>query len=606
MLVAGVDIGNNTTEVALAESNGRDIYFLASGMAATTGIKGTPANVTGVKLALLDAAKKASVRIEDIKLIRLNEATPVIADVAMEAITETIITESTMIGHNPSTPGGEGLGVGKTVPIFKLGEVAKGNRVIVIIPGNIDYEAAARSINESMDRGIDVQGAIVQKDDGVLISNRIKRIIPIVDEVELIEKVPLDMLAAVEVAEPGHTIKTLSNPFGIATVFGLNPEETKNVVPMARALIGNRSAVVIRTPAGDVQERRIPAGKLTLIGRNGKVMVDIEEGAASIASAVEQVWPLEDAEGTPGTNVGGLLARVKETMAEVTGQDPSSIHIQDILAADTLVQQKVKGGLAEEFFSEDAVALAAMVKSSRLPMEKVAREIENELGIRVEIAGVEANMAALGALTTPGASTPLAILDLGGGSSDAAFIANAGQREIKTVHLAGAGEMVNILIATELGISEKAIAEDIKCYPLAKVESLFSIRMEDGTVRFFEEPLDPKVFARVVILKHGSLIPIPIEASLEKVRMVRREAKRKVFVNNALRALSKVAPAGNVRMIDFVVLVGGSALDFEVPEMISEELAGYGVVVGRANIRGTDGPRNAVATGLVLSGREWP
>lgn len=33
----------------------------------------------------------------------------------METITETIITESTMIGHNPKTPGGVGLGVGVTI-----------------------------------------------------------------------------------------------------------------------------------------------------------------------------------------------------------------------------------------------------------------------------------------------------------------------------------------------------------------------------------------------------------------------------------------------------------------------------------------------------------
>ncbi|WP_228741519.1 hypothetical protein, partial [Klebsiella quasipneumoniae] len=46
--------------------------------------------------------------LSDISLIRINEATPVIGDVAMETITETIITESTMIGHNPKTPGGVG------------------------------------------------------------------------------------------------------------------------------------------------------------------------------------------------------------------------------------------------------------------------------------------------------------------------------------------------------------------------------------------------------------------------------------------------------------------------------------------------------------------
>ena len=45
-------------------------------------------------------------------LVRLNEAAPVIGDTAMETITETIITESSMIGHNPSTPAGAGEAVG--------------------------------------------------------------------------------------------------------------------------------------------------------------------------------------------------------------------------------------------------------------------------------------------------------------------------------------------------------------------------------------------------------------------------------------------------------------------------------------------------------------
>jgi len=46
--------------------------------------------------------------------------------------------------------------------------------------------------------------------------------------------------------------------------------------------------------------------------------------------------------------------------------------------------------------------------------------------------------------------------------------------------------------------------------------------------------------------------------------------------------------------------VGGSALDFEIPRMISDGLVEYGVVTGRANVRGIEGPRNAVATGLVI------
>ena len=61
--------------------------------------------------------------------------------------------------------------------------------------------------------------------------------------------------------------------------------------------------------------------------------------------------------------------------------------------------------------------------------------------------------------------------------------------------MAGAGDMVNMLMGAELGITDKMLLEDLKCNPLAKVESLFSIRLEDGTVKFFNSPLDPRMFA---------------------------------------------------------------------------------------------------------------
>jgi hypothetical protein len=56
-----------------------------------------------------------------------------------------------------------------------------------------------------------------------------------------------------------------------------------------------------------------------------------------------------------------------------------------------------------------------------------------------------------------------------------------------------------------------------------------------------------------------------------------------------------------VRELSAVVLVGGCALDFEAPGMIMRRLAQDGVVAGCAQVRGTMGPRNAVATGLVLA-----
>lgn len=598
-LVAGIDIGNSTTEVAVARLDGRgNREFIVSGEVKTTGIKGTASNIKGALIALEDALSRVRLKVQNLDLIYLNEATPVIADVAMETISETIITESGMIGHDPSTPGGAGLGTGVTVALEGLERVEAGLKAVVVVPRKYDYGMAADMINKAAGRGVLVTAAILQKDDAVLISNRLFKKIPVVDEVSLIEQIPMGVPAAVEVADPGHSLQTLCNPYGIATVFNLTPEETRAIVPIARALTGSRSGVVIKTPRGDVKERRIPAGRLLIEGEKGIYEINIEDGAPEIMGKVEQSQPLRDVRGEPGTNVGGMIGRIKKTMGELTSQPVEAVRIQDVLAVDTMVQQRVSGGLAGELSSESAVALGAMVKTSRLPMERIASGLTRETGVEVRISGVEAEMAILGALTTPGIDRPLAILDLGGGSTDAALITRQGA--ISTVHLAGAGDMVTMLIDSELSLNDRDLAEDIKRYPLAKVESLFQIRLEDGTVRFFDQALDPEYYARVVILKENGMVPIRTRHTMERISLVRRQSKEKVFLTNALRALQRVVPTGNIRHLDFVALVGGSALDFEIPGIITDKLAGYGVVAGRANIRGTEGPRNAVATGLVL------
>ena len=208
-------------------------------------------------------------------------------------------------------------------------------------------------------------------------------------------------------------------------------------------------------------------------------------------------------------------------------------------------------------------------------------------------------MASLGALTTPGTKLPLAILDMGGGSTDAAVIYEDGH--VVLTHQAGAGELVSMLIETELGLGDRHMAEQIKKYPLAKVESLFHMRLENGQMTFVEDSIDPRFYGRVVLLAEQGLIRMEKDIPMEKIVQVRRDAKKKVFATNAFRALRKVAPGHDLKNISNVVLVGGSAEDFEIPEMLMEEFANYRIVCGRGNIRGSEGPRNAVATGLVLS-----
>ncbi len=604
--VVGVDIGNSTTEASAAVV-GRDgsIRFCGAALTATTGVKGTPRNVDGVAQAVVRALEASAVRLADLDVVLLNEATPVISGMAMETITETIITESTMIGHDPRTPGGRGLGVGVTVAFGDLAETPSGADVIVVVPQSVDFEVAARALNAAVARGLSVRAVILGNDDAVLVANRLDSLVPVIDEVSRIDAVPLGMLAAVEVAAPGNSIRTLSNAYGLATIFGLDAAATKVISPVARALTGNRSAVVVRTPAGDVADRSIPAGSLELTGVHKRTSVDVSRGALEIMTAVERVAPLADVMGEAGTNTGGMIANVRQSMAELSGHAIGDVCIQDLLAVDTFVPQEVRGGVAGEVALENAVALAAMVRTRESGMRAVADEVRNRLraagaeNVEVRVGGVEAEMAALGALTTPGTDKPLVVLDLGGGSTDAALIEVDGG--VETVHLAGAGDLVTKLIDAELGLDNLELAEDIKRCPLGKAESFFHVRLENGTVMFFEKPLPAASFARVVTLAEYGMNAIPTRHSMDRIRLVRRAAKERVFVVNALRALRAVAPGGDLRQIGFVVLLGGCALDFEIPELIADALAPFGIVCGTGNVRGSEGPRNAVATGLVTS-----
>lgn len=594
--IAGVDIGNSTTEVCVGEvtENG-NLTFLTSASCLTTGTKGTIDNVHSVKNALKLAMSRIGLETSDIDLVRLNEAAPVIGDTAMETLTETVITDSSMIGHNPSTPAGVGQAVGEILLIENISRAVPGTSYILAASAEHSYEEVAAVVNQY---DADIAGIILQADEAVLVENRIRRKVPIIDEVRRIDRLPDGVPAAIEVALPGQTIRMLSNPYGIATLLGLNAEETRTVTPIAKSLIGKRSAVVLKTPGGNIHENVLPAGEIYFHG-DRNITISLDEGADKIMEAAAEAGDIRDISGQPDTNVGNMLSRIRTGMSELDKSTEADIRITDILAVDTLAPVLISGALAGETCLEKAVGIAAMVRTQKLPMQEIADRLTRELGTEVKVAGVEAVMASLGALTTPGTKLPLAILDMGGGSTDAAIISEDGH--VTLTHQAGAGELVSMLIQTELGLSDRHIAEQIKKYPLAKVESLFHMRMENGQMTFVDESIDPRFFGRVVLLTEDGMIRIEEEIPMEKIVQVRREAKRKVFVTNAFRALKKVAPDHNLRNISTVVLVGGSAEDFEIPEMLMEAFTDYRVVCGRGNIRGSEGPRNAVATGLVLS-----
>ena len=526
-LIAGVDIGNSTTEVCIG-SVGEDgsFRFLSSASRITTGTKGTLPNVHGIKAALEEAMSAIGMPLEKLDLVRLNEAAPVIGDTAMETITETIITESSMIGHNPSTPAGAGEAVGRLLFIENMDRGMQNTPYILVASSQFSYEEVAAKLNQYEER-LDIRGLILQADEAVLVENRLNKKIPIVDEVRHIDKVPEEKLAAIEVALPGTSIRMLSNPYGIATLLGLDADETRAVTPIAKSLIGKRSAVVIRTPNGNIKENILPAGEIVFHGQQ-ELSINIDRGADEIMDRLAEAGEIRDIDGQPNTNVGNMLTRIRTSMADVAESENHDVRITDILAVDTLAPVEISGALAGETCMEKAVGIAAMVKTAHLPMQKIAERLEQDLHIRAVVAGVEAVMASLGAMTTPGTKLPLAILDMGGGSTDAAVLEPDGR--VRTTHQAGAGELVTMLIQTELGLKSRTTAEQIKKYPMGKVESLFHLRLENGAMQFFEESIDPRYYGHVVLLAPDEMLRIEEDIPMERILEVRRDAKRKVFV----------------------------------------------------------------------------
>ena len=629
-ILAAVDIGNSTTEVCLAEENeSGKIRFISTASIPTTGLKGTVSNVTGILAALEDAITQAysntpshsasHVHVNKpvqptnhayshnpswpITHIRINEAAPVIGGAAMETITQTVVTESSMLGHNPKTPAGAGTGYGKTICIENLSKAATGESYILVVSEKTSYNEAAALINQAKD--ISITGAILQQDEAVLVYNRLNKKIPIIDEVRDICKINEGIETAIEAALPGQAIGMLSNPYGIATLLKLTPEETIHVTPIAKSLIGAKSAVVMKQPINAPPAHHKTAknsspqkiGKIYIEG-NKSIAIDFNQGAKSVMQAIESAGHITDIQSEPGTNIDKMLTKAVSSMAALapSGKEP---QIRDLFAVDTFAPVAISGALAGEISLEKAIAVAAMVTAGRLPMEAIAHELATKTGIYTTVVGVEPVMATLGALTTPGSGFPIAMLDLGGGSTDAAIMNATGQ--VKSVSLAGAGELVTMMIQSQLGLSSRQTAENIKKYPAAKVESMFHIRLENGEVIFYEDGIDPRFFGSIVVLSPAGMIKIDEEQPIEKIVSIRQDAKRGVFVDNAIRAIKKLtADAGPAGKIKHVILVGGSAEDFEIPGFLSAAFADMGMVCGRGNIQGKLGPRNAVATGLIM------
>ncbi len=246
MLVAGVDVGNSTTEIAVARVDaGAEPQWLFVARRPTTGTKGSAACADGIADLLARAERRIGERPH---LALLAELNPVVTGLLELGRIEELALERTAIARPASeTPSGTGVGAGRLVDLGELiGSPREGDVVAVL--GNEDFEIAAAALRDARERGWRIAAAIVPGDDAVLIGNRFDRSLPIVDEVSDAATLPIGSLAAVEVAEAGASVGVLSDPLRLGVLLGFGSEEARAARTAARAVAGHRAAIVVRTP----------------------------------------------------------------------------------------------------------------------------------------------------------------------------------------------------------------------------------------------------------------------------------------------------------------------------------------------------------------------
>src|SRR5919204_6858471 len=180
MLVAGVDVGNSTTEIAVARAEpGAEPEWLFVARRPTSGPKGSAACVDGIADLLLRAERRLGERPH---LALLAELHPVETGLHELGRMEEIALERTAIARPASeTPSGSGVGAGRLTRLEELAG-APGPEPVVAVVGREDFDVAAARLREARGRGWRIAGGLVPGGAPPLIGESFDPPPPIVDQ----------------------------------------------------------------------------------------------------------------------------------------------------------------------------------------------------------------------------------------------------------------------------------------------------------------------------------------------------------------------------------------------------------------------------------------
>jgi hypothetical protein len=570
MIVAGVDIGNTTTEVLIAKVAAGSVTTLIARRAWTSGGKGSDDSVRNAARLVVRAEQAVGTRSE---LLLLPPLQPVITlSASLPSPPGGLPLLRRLDDPSAGTPSGIGFAVGSHVPLREVtSHAGRSEPLIVSVPLGTDFEEAAETISHAQAMQLPVVGAVVAGDDAVLIANRIPRAIPIVDEADVVGLQTGEPIA-VEVAGPGARVKVLGDPVALVAAFGLAPTQAPLLADTTLTLADARCAALALCRDAECQVGSSDAGWLEY---EGDGVVSRLPLSRRLLEHVDSLRPgsVRRAHVPNGLPLYDALGGVQEQVRDVFAVDLPSIRRQFLPR-----QGSIK--LAEVPIS----ALVSAPHSSSRPEEVLAKVT----GRPVRVMPSEAEAAALGALTTPGAPEDAAVCDMGGGTIDLIW---GDQR----VTAAGAGELLTVSVARALGLQKRA-AESVKRFVSLRVEAPHIVHYEDGSRCFVETPLPAAALGRLCFVRGATPTPFSDQLAPEEWRSLRLAIKQRVIGANVGRCLRWLKGRPST-----LLLCGGAALDTEAVRIVSESVRHLQITVGRANIDGTHGPRYGVALGLLLA-----
>jgi hypothetical protein len=570
VVIAGVDVGNATTEVAVM-ADGR---LLGVDRLPTRGRKGSAESLRGAAALVRRIERRLDCTVELARVAPLR---------AVDTSTRTVPASPPPVGRlralaaGVATPGGVGAWVGVPLWLDRPLPPEPAAAVTAVIPRGMGYTDAAGRVRDLLAAGVPVGAVLVAGDEGVLIANRLDAQLPVIDQVDVLGLEGCALVAA-EVRAPGQPLTLLCDPVALAAAFSLQTAETAGAAAFCRTLVDYSNAVV--GCAGPV-----PAAAPAL----ARVSAEADAAVQAVASAAAQ--PAE-----PWVEVAGERIPLRAACAKVADWPVGTVHALGSAAGEAAVDDLFALDLA-------AVADAATARRGSLGQSALVASLHqvacaDQAGLLAELLDrpvecllTEPAAARIGALTTPGGRQDAVVVDLGAGTID--VIAPGGE-----VVAAGAGELLTAAVAETLGIS-RAAADWVKRAPCVRVEGGQRFEAEDGTLGFLGRPAPAVAAGMLAVQGPAGLLPFGRGHSPSEWRAIRLRLKQAVFAVNLRRALDTLG--AELRQ---VLIVGGPAGDDELLGVLLRALPAD-VPVGRASVGGTlggppAGHRYAAALGLAL------